>query len=131
VGEPRDHRRVQDADDIPGLHPPLDFQRHRLPAELIADRQPFEPPSVFGLIHHEVVAPHVVHALRAQSLGAVLALPEPRPLALAPGHAQPLLPPQPLHSLGVDLHPGPPQQRRRHPVAGSRVGRRDAPQLRS
>ena len=38
---------IQDANDIAGLHPPFDFQRHHLPAEFIADphhlsRRPYE-----------------------------------------------------------------------------------------
>ncbi len=70
----------QDADHIFGFHPPRDFQCHQLAAELVADRQPFEPPSVIGLIKHEVVAPHVVDTLGAQSLCAILAVAEPLPL---------------------------------------------------
>ena len=105
MGEPLHHGRVQDSDHILAFHPPLHLQRHQFPAELIADRQPFEPPPILGLIEDKVVAPHLVDPLRAQPLGAALAVPEPLALALPARHFQALLPPQPLHPLGVDLHP--------------------------
>ena len=62
----RRHRLVQDTEHVFGFHPPLDFQRHQFPAELIADRQPFEPPPVFGLVKNEVIAPHMVDPLGPQ-----------------------------------------------------------------
>lgn len=39
------HGGVQDADHVGALPPAFDFQGHALAAELIANRQPLEPPS--------------------------------------------------------------------------------------
>ena len=99
-------------------------------AELVADCQPFEPPSVFGLIEHKVVAPHFIDPRRPLVLRTVIALPEPLLLALPARHFQSYLPPAPLHPLRVDHHPGSPQQRRRNAIASTRPLSRKAPQLR-
>ena len=72
----------------------------------------------------------MVDPLGPQPLRAAFAAPRPLALALPARHSQPFLPPEPLHPLGVDLHPGSPQQGRGHAVARTRVLRGNAPQFR-
>ncbi len=78
----------------------------------------------------EVKRPHVIGALRTQPLCRHGRLPEPAALAPTLRHPQPLLAPQPLHPLAVDLPALLAQAMVRAAVPPPRSLCRDLPQLR-
>ena len=85
-------------------HPPLHFQRQTFSRKFVQHRKPLQPSAVHRFVHREIPAPHVVLVLRFFHRATVLAV-APRPFSPLPQRvSQAFLPPQPLHSLLVNLH---------------------------
>src|SRR2546423_14805091 len=104
-GAALDRQALQHADRLISVDAALDQHLKRLAGELIDDVEQLQDASVGGLVKLKIEPPHLVGSLRAQPLRRYSRLPEPSALAL--GHPQPLLAPQPLRPLAVDLPAGP------------------------
>ena len=84
---------------------------------LVDDRQQAQLPPIRRAVEHEVVGPDVVAVLGTPTHDRAVGKPEPATLRLLRRHLQPLLPPEPFHSLVVHPPTLLPEQRRHPPVA--------------
>ena len=83
--------------------PSTDLDRQTLPRILVEYRQQLQSTAVVGPRTHEIVGPHVIPVQRPEPDARAIVEPQPTPFRLPPGHFEPLLPPDPLHTLVVHL----------------------------
>ena len=86
-----------------GVDPPPALDRQRLTGELVDDVQQLQVVPVSGLVELEVDRPHVIGCLSPQPLRRSRRGPEPLALAALLRDPKPLLAPQPLRALAVQL----------------------------
>ena len=122
-------RLVQDPDHIRRAHRSFHLQGHALAGELIADRQPLEPPAVLRFVEHEIVTPDLVGRTRPQQLAARCGVSTPSLPAPLAADFEPFGTPNPQHPLWVDRPARTLQGRRGRPVAGPRAFAQKLPQL--
>jgi len=97
--EPLEH-----GDRLVGVDRAIDLDCERLAGELVDDVEELQLAPVCGGIVLEVKRPEMARVGCAQATWAIYGQDaEPAALALAHGHAQPLLTPDPLYALAVDL----------------------------
>jgi hypothetical protein len=106
--------------DAPGNH-----DRQRLAGVLVDDVQELQDPAVDGGVELEVERPDLVSALGAQVACRGCGRPEPHPLPAPDRHPQPLLAPEALDALAIDLPTLGAKQRPGAAVAEARMGTRD------
>ena len=70
---------------------------------LIDNRHPLEAPAIVGGVEEEVVAPNVVRVRWLQSSATVLAASDSPPFSRFWAMREPILAPEAVHSLGIDL----------------------------
>ena len=81
----------------------VDFESETFPGVFIDDRHPLEPPAIGGGVQKKVVAPYVVRVIGLQPNAAVLAAADPTPFPHFWAMREPILAPEMVHTLGVDL----------------------------
>src|SRR5690606_23907919 len=91
----------QQTHDVLGGDASLYQNRMTLARILIDDRQQLQAPTIFRLVHDEIIAPDVVLVRRALPHGAVVAAAESAPLPLPSRNTKSLLAPQTLNSLSI------------------------------
>src|SRR5437667_1146247 len=79
--------------------------------ELVDHRQNPKRSPTCCYIRHEVIAPNVVGSLSPQTNTRPIVEPQPAPFWLFLRYFQPSFPPQPFHTLVINLPAFPPQQR--------------------
>ena len=88
---------------IIGSSPSTDPDRQTPPRVLVEHGQELQRSAVMGPRAHEVVGPHVILMQWPEPDARAIVEPQPTPFRLPSGHFQPLLPPDPLHTLVVHL----------------------------
>src|SRR5215216_4920154 len=93
------------------------------PGVLIHHRHHFQPPTVLGRVHGEVIAPDMVRVLSSSPRAAILTPTKQTPalMLLHSRDLQPLLPPEPQDTLFIHLPALAPQQSPYSPVAVARI----------
>ena len=107
----------ENLDNIMGAHPSSDLDRQALPRVLVEHGQQLQRSTVVGARAHEVVGPDMVLVSWPESDARTIIEPQSAPFRLPPGHFEPLLPPDPLHTLVVHLPALDTQQVRDLPIS--------------
>ena len=94
---------IQHFDNIGRRNRSVDFESDALTGVLVNDRHPLEPPAIGGRVEEEVVAPYVVWVRWLQPNAAVLAAADPTPFPRFWAMREPILAPEAVYSLGIDL----------------------------
>jgi hypothetical protein len=94
---------IQHVDNIGRRNRTVDFESETFTGVLIDDRHPLEPPAIGGGVEEEVVAPYVVWVRWLQPNAAVLAAADPASFPRFWAMREPILAPETVHTLGVDL----------------------------
>ena len=98
----QDEQVRQNVDDVGGLELAIDPDRQAFVRELVDDVQHPILPALMRAVLDEVVGPHMVRPLGAQTDAGSVVEPEPTPLRLFPRDLQPLASPDPLDPLVAD-----------------------------
>ena len=107
----------ENLDNIMGSSPSSDLDRQALPRVLVEHGQQLQRSTVVGARAHEVVGPDMVLVSWPESDARTIIEPQSAPFRLPPGHFEPLLPPDPLHTLVVHLPALDTQQVRDLPIS--------------
>ncbi len=83
--------------------PSIDLDRQALPRVFIEHGQKLYGTPVVGSRAHEVIGPDMVLVQRPEPDVRAIVEPQPAPLRLTSRYFEPLLPPDPLHTLVVHL----------------------------
>src|ERR1019366_1404531 len=96
---------------------PCHPQRQTLPRIFVDHHQDAQRSSIVRHRFHKIVAPHMIHPLRAQPHTRTIVQPQPPSWPLFLRHLQPFTSPDPLHSILPHLPPRALQQHRNAPLA--------------
>jgi hypothetical protein len=81
----------------------VDFEDETFTGVFIDDRHSLEPPAIGGRVEQEVVAPNMVRERRLQPNATVLAAADPASFPRFWAMREPILAPETVYSLGIDL----------------------------
>lgn len=101
AGAPLGGEALQNCHRLLGVDRAIDLDRQGLAGELVDDVQELQLAAVICGVVLEVEGPDVVGELGPEALGGHRGLAQAPALLGLDGHAQPLLAPDPLHSLAV------------------------------
>jgi hypothetical protein len=94
---------VKHVDDTISVDPSFGFHRQRLPGELTNHLEQLDRTAVSGHVELEIERPHMIRALGTEPVARHRGFPATPALTPLRRHPQPLLTPQPLGPLAIDL----------------------------
>jgi hypothetical protein len=102
-GSALSYQSVQHVDNIGRRDRSIDFESETFTGMLIDDRHPLEPPAIGGGVEEKVVAPNMIRERGPQPNATIFAASDSPPFSCFPAMREPILAPEAVHSLGIDL----------------------------